>query len=707
MSDALSRWDATEATAQSALERWDTASASPNKVTAKPAAATGEKPGKIMSLLAGAGEATGRGAMAVQQLLGKGVSAVGDLVDSDTAKGAGAWLEKDAVAGAKKLEAENAPYREANPASNIGGQVAGFIASPINKVIPGGGASATVVAAGAKGAAQGAALNALTSPVTEGNFLWEKLKQGGLGAVGGLGGGTLGYGAGKLFDKAVASFQRLGSKVTAGNTGEAADGIVQKTLGELGLPADAVKADRPALFEGLRSQVKEALDAGKKIDSKEMGRLAQAQTLPVPVPMLKGQLSRDPMQYAKEQNLRGINGVGEPIQATLKAQNTALVANLDAIGAKDAPDVVSAGKTVIDALKGADKTVSGEVSAAYKAFKATTGKDLDVPLKGLAQDYAATEKEFGEAIPSAIRRKFEDLGLSSGTTKKVFSIEDAEGLIKSINRNYDPANRVQARALDDLRKSVQKAISEGAGEGSVGEAATLAKAARTAASKRFGLIEETPGLKAALHGEQPDKFIQRFVLQGNTAEIKSMVDTLGKHNPQALAELQNAVVGHIKGRVTGMNEQGAFSQDKLKQFVSDPNMAARLKVVLGPEKLGLLKQLNAVAENALYAPVSSAVNRSNTASAAANIVKSEVEGGSLNKIADLISHYAPVLSTPAQSLKASNQAARAGKLIDSAVNPSLGQQAGGAVVPLRDLPAYGQRAGTAYVEERSRRKAHR
>lgn len=706
MSSALDKWDAVEAPASSSLDRWDSA-AKPAAAPAAPAA-NDEKPGKIMSALAGAGEATGRGALAVQQIIGKGATALGEAVDSSTLKTAGDWLNADAVAGAKKIAAENAPYQEANPKSNLAGEVVGLVASPVNKLVPGGGAASTLVGAAAKGAAQGAALNALTSPVTNDKpFLWEKLKQSGLGAVGGALGGAVGYGLGKAFDKAVEVFTRAGNRVAVGNPTAAAETIVQKTLDDMGVPAKAVQADRPELFSGLRDQVKDALAAGKKVDPKALTRLARAQALPVPVPMLKGQITRDPMQFAMEQNLRGIQGVGEPITQTLTLQNKALTANLDAIGAKDATDVVAAGKTAIDALKVADKAASKDVGAAYKAFKDATGKDLDVPLKGMAQDYAATVKEFGDAIPGAIRGKFDAL-VGGMKQTKVFSIEDAEGLIKSINRNYDPANRVQARALDELRQSVQKAIGDGAGSSAEGTAAAgLAKAARTAAKGRFDLIGDTPALKAAISGEQPDKFIQKFILNGNAAEITSMMQTLEKSDPQAAGELRNSVLGFIKQRVTNLSEQGSFSQAQLKKFVADPNMSARLSNVLGPEKMSLLKQLNAVAEDALYAPTASAVNRSNTASAGANLVQSEIKGGSLNSLLE-IAKRVPILSDAASAGQQAVQGKRAVKLIEESVNPSLKQSGATSVSAVGALAdRYGPRAGTAYVEEKNRKRAQR
>lgn len=77
-----------------------------------------ESPSKIASAAAGAGKAMGEGVLGAQRLLGKGMQLIG--MDQ-----AGNWLVQDAEGGIKKLEAENKPYAQANPISNVAGQVGG------------------------------------------------------------------------------------------------------------------------------------------------------------------------------------------------------------------------------------------------------------------------------------------------------------------------------------------------------------------------------------------------------------------------------------------------------------------------------------------------------------------------------------------------------------------------------------------------------
>jgi hypothetical protein len=675
-----------------------------------------QPPGELESLGAGAGTAFGKGVLAVQQIIGKGLSNAGDLVGSENVTNAGKWLNDDAVKGALKLESENKQYAEANPKTNIGGQIAGIVANPINKIIPGGGASSYTGAA-LQGAWKGAALNALTSPVTEGGFLQGKLQQGALGAIGGGIGGTLAHGLGSLISKAIDKFKSATGGLLSGDTSTAAAQTVKDTLDNIGVKPETVDPDALA---GLHSIVKKALDTGNKPDPEALARLAKAQSLPIPVPMTTGQITRDPMQFAMEQNLRGIKGVGEPISGIqevgepitrlLQKQNKALLGNLDAMGATNGTDIISAGKVALDSLKNIDDKARQAVSDSYDAYKNSTGRSLDVPLSGIAQDYARILDERGTSIPASVKSKFESLGLLSGKQQSTFSIDDAENLIKNyINKNYDPMNKPAAGALDELKASVQKAISTGAGQSAEGTAAaSLAAEARNAARERFQFNEATPAMKDALNGVQPDKFIQKNILQGNVAEIRNMTNALTQNDPQALSTLQNSVLAHIKNEVinNATNENAIFSQAKLKNFVQNPQMSARLTEILGQNKMDQLKQLNEVAEHALYAPKASAVNTSNTASAAANIIKETIGNTPLNSLLTLAqSSKLPFVQPAARAMQQKAQNAAAAGLVNRAVSPTLTPAQAGTY--LSSLPSLGSRAGAAYAETRTQKRAQR
>ena len=662
-----------------------------------------EEKGKLASFGAGAGYATGRAALAVQQILGKGLSGIGDLTGSETISKAGNWLNDDAVKGALKLEAENKPYEEANPKTNIGGQVTGLVLNPVNKLVPGG-AAATYTGAALKGAAQGAVLNVLSTPVTEGDFVQGKLKQAALGGAGGAVGGTLAHGLTSVINRSIDKVRQSSGGLLVGDTTQHATNSVNDTLGNLGVDPSKISPDA---YDGLRAVVKKSLDTGTPPDKEALTRLARAQSLPVPVPMTTGQITRDPMQFAVEQNIKGIHGVGEPITKVLGDQNKALIGNLDALGAKEGVDPITAGQAVIDSLKAADDKANQAVSSAYDAYKNATGRTLDVPLKGIAQDYARIMEERGPNIPPAVAKKFESYGLLSGKQAQTFTIDDAENLIKNyINKNYDPMNKPAAGALDELKASVQNAISQGAGQSAEGTAAAqLAKEARNAARERFQLIDNTPALKAAITDVQPDKFIQKYILGGNVGEIKNMVNVLGANDPQALSTLQNSVMQHIKGQVTGNATEGnaIFSQDKLKSFVRNPQMAARLNEVLGPTKIEALKQLHNVAEDAIYAPKASAVNTSNTASAAANIVNSALTNYPGSSLASFLkASKVPFVAPAAEAMQGKMQSKAAQELVNQAIASKVSQAPRSNY--LSQLPGIAARGGAAYAQTRTQKR---
>lgn len=624
--------------------------------------------GAAANLLMNGAHALGTGMLGAQQLVGKGLSAIG-------ADGIGDWLQHDAEQGVAKLDQQVAPFQGQHPVAEVGGKVLGIVANPVNKVLPAPAAGSGLASMMWNGAKAGAIAGATTTPVKEGEPFWlTKLQQAGTGALGGAVGAPIGATVGSILNSGVKAVTNAYRTVTGAvkNLGADADQLISSTLAHKGVDPSEVP---PEYLAGLRAQVQDALRTGKPVDDKALARLAQANSLPVPVPMTSGQISRDPMQYAVEQNLRGVHGVGEPITDLLQRQNRALIDNLNALGAKDAPNVVDAGKTVLASLRSADDAARARVGAAYDAFRNATGRDLDVPLQGLAQDYARVMDDFGDAVPSAVRRKFEGLGLSGGTQMKTFSIQNAEDLIKNINANYDPKNLVQARALDQLRQSVQRSIQDGAGASATGgQAAQLAAAARQAAKQRFDLIDQVPLYKAAITGQEPDKVISKYILGGNAADIGNTMRLLGQTDPQAAIAAKGAVLDSIKRNVLNgaTDENGIFSQTALKKIVNDPNSQARLQQVLSPEESTTLKRLAEVAENALMAPKSAAVNTSNTTSAAANLVNSTVTGGLSNKALNIGKESKiPVVSGLSRGLLENQRTQRLSDLVNGATNPGV------------------------------------
>ena len=154
-----------------------TAPAASGPAPAQTAAPQASQPGMLASLGAGLGHGFGETVLGVQQALGHIVpGTIGD------------WLTNDAAQGRARLDAQYAPYEQANPisagAGNIGGQIVGTApAMAIGPEYAGLGLAGRL----GVGAAQGAA-SAAMMPTSDQNFWTNKAQQVGLGGL--LGGAT-------------------------------------------------------------------------------------------------------------------------------------------------------------------------------------------------------------------------------------------------------------------------------------------------------------------------------------------------------------------------------------------------------------------------------------------------------------------------------------------------------------------------------------
>lgn len=514
----------------------------------------------------------------------------------------------------KNSEAEYQAARQATGQDGVDAiRLAGNVVSPVNaavgrvlpaKVLPAVGDSVKTLAL--KGAGAGA-VGAATQPVIGDDYAKEKTGQ---VFVGALGGAALT----PVISKAGESIARyVQQRLSSGAIPKTPEGIEQEIRASFARDNIDVGQIPRGVLERLKQDATEALRSGRQIDAATLLRTQDFQSVGVR-PTL-GQITRDPGQYTKELNLRGVQGAGEGIQNRLAEQQAAIAARLRQGAATETP--FDAGQSLISQLQGKDQQLRQGVRQAYDAFKASTGKDLDVPTGGLATDYANTLRDFADNIPAAVRSRFESLGLMGGTQRKVLTIDDAENLIKTINKNYDPKNLPQARALDELRRSVENAISS-VGDDAGAEAAVLAGGARKAAADRFSKIAESPAFKAAINGAEPDDFVNKYVINGKVNDLNRLAELVGPDGQNIMRGQLRAYL-EKKAMGTNMAGDGAASQASFNRTL-DSIGRNKLTALLGQEETNQLYTLGRVMAYIQQRPAGSAVNESNTASAIANIL---------------------------------------------------------------------------------------
>lgn len=452
-------------------------------------------------------------------------------------------------------------------AANIGIDVAGMAGSMLNPL-----------AAVSKNPVVAGALTAATQPAYEDDYIGEKVLQT-------VGGGALGG----IFGKGL---EKLGGYATKSQISPSKiEDVAAKQLQGVDIEPTAKAMLKETLLEGLRS--------GKKLDEQSLARMAEAKSLGID--LLKGQASRDPLLFSQEQNLRGASPA---ISAQLQNQREAIAQKIGGLSA-NAEDKYNAGKKLINALRQKDEESRKAIGNLYKEAEQSAESKFTIPLQGLAQDYANILNNFGDKIPSAVRKNFEDLGLLTGKQLKIFNPEEADKLEKVINFNYsnDPATN---KALGQLKQSLRGAI-----ESSLDEASPYAPAVKAAVA-RFKTLEEVPAIQSALKSTaDADKFIKRNVIDASTDTFNKMLEGLD-YNSRSQVKAQ--IGQHLMDKVYGINPAGdkQFSPTRLADELKKMG-DKKLSAIYSPTELSDLKKLSKVMAYIGTEPGGSTVNRSNTA----------------------------------------------------------------------------------------------
>lgn len=504
-------------------------------------------------------------------------------------------------------------------------RVGGGVANPLSWA--GGGPTGQGVMAGIKAGAASGAFQAMMQPVaSQGNFIWDKATQAGVGAVIG---GTLSGALQALrpaFSWATRSIREAIGAADDKVAQTASERVTSQILKEAGV--DPTKVD-PSLYSAMRTEVADALKAGIDPDPRVMTNRADAAALPVPIHLSRGQASRDPMQFAWEHRVAGQQGVGEPLSDLMSAQNRALIENLNSLGASRATQPFEASQQIIKHIEGVDEALRGQVNEAYKLVRNSAGRPARVSTEGFVSaaknrltggnPELAKLSNLADFLPVAIRDQYNDIA-----TGKVPLTVDT---IQFFDRAW---GGIQRGAPDDTTATaigaLRKALNEAPVDDALGKESMQAyNAAKALAKQRFDMIDANPAYKAIVDGTkraEPDKFFQNFIAGANVSELKALKQLIG---PDNTSMLQDTLVGNLK-RVAlnrASDENGVFSQAAYNKVLQDPVQAPRLREIFANDmsRLDQLYRVGRVSENLIKIPAASKVNTSNTASAGANIVR--------------------------------------------------------------------------------------
>ncbi len=552
-------------------------------------------------------------------------------------------------------------------------RLGGNIANPVNYLAPEGAAASVggrVLQAAGQGGAMGANQAAAES-ATPGGFWWDTAK----GATMGAGsGGVLGGLVEGVMPAVRWGLNKVRSFVSDGSvdSGTAADSVIKKALQDSG--TDPSKVDLNVL-SSLRQDTQSALDHGADVSSTSVVNRAKAESLPVPVRLTRGQATGDAMQFTREQNMRGIEGVGEPLTQRLTEQNAAFMGNLDALGARNAPDPVSIGNTYSQKIQNFWDTLQQQKNALYAQVKNSQGQSsamdgvaaadnihnaLDTPQASHAYDL----------LPANIRRTIDDL--RSGEIP--FTVAQMQSLDKIWGDAARGTDGSTAYAINTARRLLGSApIAD-----DTGDAARQAyQAASKAHAQQMSLVDPKlpngtpnpnfqPMVKAVvMDGKPPEQLFNTHFLNAAPSVAGKNLQFLSTIDPNAPQQIGQTVMGEIKRQAlsSASDERGTVSEAVLRGWANDPVKSARLDALLPKPLVDTFHNLASTVETAKKFPVASAVNTSNTAAGVINAGVAMLKNGMVGQVAKRL----PILRDISEGLGA----AKTQTDVQSALNPGV------------------------------------
>lgn len=498
--------------------------------------------------------------------------------------------------------------------SKFGGEVAGTV-----PIMMGGGPMGSGVKGAAKFMGKEAVLGATSGAIREADNAKHRAQNMALEGIGGAVGGVAG-------EKLVAPVTRkVGSTIArraankSGTTARSAEQLVD----------DAIRTTNIEVPPVARTQmVKEAeqfLKKGKAVDGPAFVRKNLLDRHGIKG--TQGQITRDPSVWTDERELAKY-GQNNPLNSTHIENHQQLDELMQGLvrdtGAQPVNNTQRMGST-FNTLKQADEAAQTKVGELYDAAKNLSGNDAQ--LNHLRFINNATKDLEDNMLGSFVK------GDTMKALKGMFDDPDfvlthgkSEELIKVINarlRATTDGSERQALGIikDNLSKEVDRSIDEmtglighGQSDGGLTAAKDAWSEARNAARQRFETLEKTPMLKAATDGMEPDKALNKYILNGNAADIVRTVDVL-RNTPggdQAIADMQGAVIEHFLGKATGANN-GAFSPAGLNRAINSFG-DQRLRALFTPEQIARLNDIRQVADILVQQPLGAHVNHSNTGS---------------------------------------------------------------------------------------------
>ena len=386
----------------------------------------------------------------------------------------------------------------------------------------------------------------------------------------------------------------------------------------------------------LQNAVKSAQAKGVPIDQNVLARHVDAETLPVPMKISKGQATLDPVEISNELNSRGSRGALVSPEF-LNQQGKALGQNLDAIRSNAAPNLqttspIEHGQVLVDAYKAMDAQRQANISQLYQNLKEANGGELPLDGQAFASNaQSALNKSYkSRYLPPEVAGDLADF--SSGRKMNYQQFEELRTTLANEARKAERAGDGNRAAAVSIVRDQLEAIPMTNESSAI---KPLADAARAAARERFQAIKSDPAYKAVVNddvgmGESSplaDNFVQKYVVSGKRSNIAQMRQNL-QGNDLAQQTIPASTIDFLRKQAKADVESGRFNSATYNDTLA--KLAPKFDVLTDAKTAQQLQQVGRVAKYTSIQPKGSFVNNSNTLVGAASDVGKDLLRGYLN-----------------------------------------------------------------------------
>ena len=369
-------------------------------------------------------------------------------------------------------------------------------------------------------------------------------------------------------------------------------------------------------------------------------RVALAQNLRVPVPLTKGQATRQLGQQQFEAEIAKTypQDIGKPLIDRKLLQNERVLQNFDAFvdatGAEKAGEMnlYEVGKVVDKALVNKARDAKKQINAAYKLADEAgeSAEKIDVtPIKSYLDGLKA--EEINAPVITSAKIKLADLSKDGQ-----ISLNDLEEIRKMVNRVSGSTPTNMAFGKDIIGRI------DASTEGKGGDLYKSARKLRSAYAREFenvGVIDKLLSKKPGTTDRSValEDVFSHSILKGSLDDVRAIGRTLKKAGPdgeQAWKELQGQTIENMKSAVTKniQRDQGGnpiVSPKQLDVMVKNLDSDGKLDYIFGKKGAQEIRDLRDTAIN-VYSPVAG-INQSNTSSALIQALD-RIKTSSLSKI---------------------------------------------------------------------------